>query len=85
MNPLVSILLPTYKRIARAEQCIRSIVDSCDDPNQIEICLRLQSNDPDSIRHTYEFMQLAPVVGIVIGLPYGGYMNNTCHFQDVET
>jgi len=80
--PLCSILLPSWRRIDACEQCITSIVDSCDDPSRVEICLRLQVDDIASIHHIPKFLKLAPTVRVMIGLPYNGYASNHLHFQD---
>jgi hypothetical protein len=72
-KPLCSILLPSFRGIVEAEACIRSIWDSCDNPDRVEICLRLQTNDHASIAHIPEFLKLPGTIRIMVGLPYGGY------------
>lgn len=82
-QPIISVCMPTFRRIARCEEAIRSIVAACDVPESIEICLRVQIGDDASIEHIPQFMALAPTVRIVVGLSYGGYLRHHLFFHDV--
>lgn len=75
--------MPTFRRIERCENAIRSIMEACDDPKKIEICLRVQIGDDDSLRHIPSFVAMAPTVRIVVGLSYGGYVRHHLFFNDV--
>lgn len=83
VKPLISICIPTFRRVERCKTAIRSIVDACDDPANIEICLRVQHGDVGSMEAIPAFVALAPVVRIVVGLTYGGYKNHHLFFNDV--
>ena len=82
-KPVISVCMPSFRRIERCEAAIKSIVAACDDPRRIEICLRLQIGDDASLRHIPEFLTLAPTVRIVVGLTYGGYTRHHLFFNDV--
>lgn len=82
MTPICSIILPSFKRIGRLLKCIASINESCDHPELIEFCVRLQTNDPYTLENLPVLFKAAPTARFVIGHPYGGYRDNHLHFRD---
>lgn len=83
VKPIISVCIPTFRRVERCKEAIRSIVNACDDPANIEICLRVQHGDVASMEQIPQLVGLAPVVRVVVGLTYGGYKNHHLFFNDV--
>jgi hypothetical protein len=51
MEKLISVLLPTRKRIKKAEASLRSLLANARDPSSIEICIAYDDDDAES--HEY--------------------------------
>ncbi len=47
---LASFLLPTRKRPVKLARAVSSICDTADYPSQVEVCLRVHSDDTETIR-----------------------------------
>jgi len=50
MTPLVSVALPSRKRIDLLKRTINSLFDLADRPDEIEICLRLHRDDTETLK-----------------------------------
>lgn len=59
MPTLVAIMIPTRKRVAKLERCIRSILDTASNPGQVEVVIRADEDDPD----TLNFLDHSPLMG----------------------
>lgn len=82
MKPLVSIILPTFKRPYRLYDCMRTIVQSCDNPDRVEFCLRFQWNDPLVLPEIENARAIHSKLKVLVSDPYDGYKSNHIHFQE---
>lgn len=70
--PMVSVLLPTRKRVAFLKRCIQSLVDTASKPDNFEVILRIHRDDSETIEALPELLSMA-AVRVVIGMQYRGY------------
>ena len=78
---MISVLLPSRKRPDLLMRCIKSIVDTADNPETFEICLRLHRDDEETIRRLPEILSLC-TVRVIIGLQHGGYRDLSWFYQE---
>jgi hypothetical protein len=82
MNPVVSLIIPSYLRLGRTIQCIVSCLQACDDKDTVEFIIRLQHGDDAALAAIPMLLKKAPVVRIVVGLRYNGYADHHLFFYD---
>lgn len=80
---LVSFLMPTRKRIDIAKESIQSIIDTADNIQDIEILLRLDLDDYDSLKRLKELQHDEVDIVVVVGERYGGYSDLHIHMNEL--
>lgn len=85
LNKLVSVMLPTWRRPDRVCDTISSIVNTCSDVSRLEIVLRVQQDDPISIRRIPDYLALAPdgTFKVIVGQKHGGYAGLHAYYEEI--
>jgi len=69
----ISILLPSRKRMDTLKKCINNLIDKADDPRSLEILIRLDNDDIETIQRLGELPYDKIDIFIIIGNRFGGY------------
>lgn len=78
---MISVLLPSRKRPDLLIRCIKSIVDTADNKDAFEICLRIHRDDSETIARLPYILSLC-TVRVVIGLQHRGYTDLCWFYQE---
>jgi len=78
---MISVLLPSRKRLSKLTQCIKSIADNASSHDNFEICLRIHRDDTETIEALPELLKLC-TVRVVIGLQHNGYSSLHWFYQE---
>lgn len=72
MNMLCSVLLPTRMRVNKLCRAVKSVFDTADNPQRVEVILRVHADDLDTIKAIPELLPLGTVrVAIGPKVEYG--------------
>jgi len=82
MKPLVSVLLPSKKRLLRLLDCMDSITATATFPESVQFCIRLHSDDVRTLDSISSILSMATNVRIIVGSPLGGYSDLASFYQD---
>lgn len=85
MKPLVSILLPTFRRSLMLEQCVQSILRSADHPDAVEFCIRFQPDDPNLGRDMANMRVIGSNVRTMVGEKNHGYFGGHIHHTEAAS
>ncbi len=73
---LVSVLLPTRQRPELMLKSVKSLIDRASDPSQIEVLLKIDTNDQDTYTSRYEELQsITPNCKVLISPQKNGYQD----------
>ena len=75
MKNLVSILLPSRKRFDALLKSVKSLYDKAGNPESIELLLRFDEDDLESITRIKEIDEITTNYQYIIGQRYGGYFS----------
>lgn len=78
---MISVLLPSRKRLPLLIRCIKSIADNASSHDAFEICLRIHRDDLETIKELPYVLSLC-TVRVVIGLQHGGYGDLSWFYQE---
>jgi hypothetical protein len=80
---MISVLLPSRKRLGFLLRCIKSLRDTASSQNNFEICLRIHRDDRETIQALPQILGLC-TVRVVIGLQHNGYNDLNWFYQEAE-
>ena len=73
---LVSVLLPTRQRPDLMLKSVKSLIDKATDPTQIEVLLKIDTNDQDTYTSRYEELhKITPNCKVLISPQKNGYQD----------
>lgn len=66
MNKLCSLLVPTRWRPKMAEDCVRSIFNTAEDKNRIEVIVRMHADDQDTLKAKPRIESIHPNIKCIV-------------------
>jgi hypothetical protein len=79
----ITILIPTRKRIKYLYDCLNNIYSTANKPNNIEVALKIDSDDSDTINEINNILKTYKQIKIVISNRNNGYLSLHEFFYDL--